>query len=137
MTDRQKRACKCILEFYGLDVQIDVAAEELSGIIGELAKCKQFAGRKKVLDDARKYIDGIINKIADVKIILEQIEIGFNISNAVSEKINYKLQQHLSMWKYETIVEAWFNNTEDSIGEKLRQRKKLELGDKNATEASQ
>lgn len=130
MTDRQKRACKCILELYGLDVQIDVAAEELSGIIGELAKCKQFAGRKKVLDDARKYIDGIINKIADVKIILEQIEIGFNISNAVSEKINYKLQQHLSMWKYETIVEAWFNNTEDSIGEKLRQRKKLELGAK-------
>ena len=132
MTDRQKRACKCILELYGLDVQIDVAAEELSGIIGELAKCKQFAGRKKVSGDARKYIDGIIDKIADAKIILEQIEIGFNISNAVSEKINYKLQQHLRMWRYETIVQAEFNNTEDGIGEKLRQRKKLELGAKKA-----
>ena len=54
------------------------------------------------------------------------------VCKCILELYGLELQQHLSTWKYETIVEAEFNNTEDGIGEKLRQRKKLELGAKKA-----
>lgn len=62
------------IEHYGPDMQINVAIEELSELIKELCKFKRGQGNQVNLAE----------EMADVKIILKELEIIFNNSELVS-----------------------------------------------------
>lgn len=72
------------IELYGKDMQLTVAIEELSELIKEICKNKRGADNRA----------NIIDEMADCYIMLEQLEIIFNIS--VEETIDavvYKLKR--------------------------------------------
>ena len=56
------------IDYYGVDMQLNVAIEELSELIKELCKYKRGQGCEM----------HIAEEMADVKIILEELEIIFN-----------------------------------------------------------
>lgn len=60
------------IETYGKDMQLTVAVEELSELIKELCKHKRGSENR----------EAIIEELADCYIMMEQIEIIFNIRNA-------------------------------------------------------
>ena len=78
------------IETYGKDMQLTVAVEELSELIKEICKYKR----------GRDNIENIIEEMADCYIMLEQIEIIFDIdedklSGKVIEKLN-RLEKRLN-----------------------------------------
>lgn len=62
------------INLYGVDMQLNVAIEELSELIKELCKHKRGEGSEM----------HIAEEMADVKIILEELEIIFNNKHRVS-----------------------------------------------------
>ena len=72
------------IETYGIDMQLNVAIEELSELIKEICKNKRGADN----------IDHITEEVADCYIMLKQIEIIFDIKhNDISEMINNKISR--------------------------------------------
>lgn len=71
------------IETYGKDMQCKMAIEEMS----ELTKaiCKNFRGKPNT--------DHIAEEIADVKIMLMQLELIFNCTDKVIEWQDYKLRR--------------------------------------------
>lgn len=68
------------LEHWGLDAQIDIAIEEMSELTKELCKYKRGQGN----------IDHIAEEIADVFIMLGQMEIAFTCDELVNDWIDTK-----------------------------------------------
>ena len=67
---------------YGKDMQLNVAIEEFSELIKEICKSKRGADNKKA----------IIEELADCYIMMEQIQIIFDIQNhAINEVVDYKI----------------------------------------------
>lgn len=74
------------IETYGKDMQLNVAIEEFSELIKEI--CKHKRGEDN--------LDNIIEEMADCYIMMEQIEIIFDISySQISDKI-YEKQARLA-----------------------------------------
>ena len=71
------------IETYGKDSQCKVAIEEMSELTKEI--CKNFRGRPN--------IDSIAEEIADVSIMLMQLELIFDCTDKVIEWRDYKLRQ--------------------------------------------
>lgn len=65
------------VETYGKDMQLTVAIEELSELIKEICKHKRGADNR----------DKIIEEMADVYIMLSQIEIIFDVTDSEIEKV--------------------------------------------------
>lgn len=65
------------IETYGKDMQLNVAIEEFSELIKEIYKCKRGADNR----------DAIIEEMADCYIMLEQLEIIFDIDERDIEHI--------------------------------------------------
>lgn len=81
----QKESCVQIANHYGTDSQLLMAIEEMSELTKEI--CKYNRGN----DNREKIID----EIADVKIMIEQIEYLFKLSKEVNLRVDYKLQRQL------------------------------------------
>ena len=81
----QKESCVQIANHYGIDSQLLMAIEEMSELTKEI--CKYNRGN----DNREKLID----EIADVKIMIEQIEYLFKLSKEVNLRVDYKLQRQL------------------------------------------
>jgi NTP pyrophosphatase (non-canonical NTP hydrolase) len=64
-----------IIDFYGADMQLNICIEELSELIKELCKVKRGIPRP----------DNIAEEMADVKIIMKQLEIIFQNSADVDK----------------------------------------------------
>ena len=72
------------IETYGKDLQLNVAVEELSELIKEICKNKRGADNRA----------SIIDEMADCYIMLEQLEIIFDISaEEINDAIVYKLNR--------------------------------------------
>ena len=71
------------IETYGKDSQCKVAIEEMSELTKEI--CKNFRGRPN--------IDNIAEEIADVSIMLMQLELIFDCTDKVIEWRDYKLRR--------------------------------------------
>jgi NTP pyrophosphatase (non-canonical NTP hydrolase) len=65
------------IETYGVDMQLNVAIEEFSELIKEICKCKR----------GNNNLDGITEEMADCYIMLEQLEIIFDIDDRDIEHI--------------------------------------------------
>lgn len=81
----QKESCVHIANHYGVDSQVLMAIEEMSELTKEI--CKYKRGN----DNREKLID----EIADVKIMIEQVEYLFKLSKEVNLRVDYKLQRQL------------------------------------------
>ena len=85
MTAEQKESCNTIANHYGIDSQALVAIEEMSELTKEL--CKYFRGYNRKRE--------IIEEIADVEIMMEQLKCLFDIHESVNKIVDYKLERQL------------------------------------------
>lgn len=76
-----------IIDTYGTQPQVDMALEETSELQKALLK-----HRRKPSDETRK---DIIDEIADVQIMLEQLKIIYSCSKEVDERVNYKINRQI------------------------------------------
>lgn len=89
MTYEQKRKLQLIIDTYGTKTQIDMAIEECSELTKALLKARRGNDEPTVLRDA------IIDEIADVTIMLEQLKIIYNCTEAVNNRIEYKINRQI------------------------------------------
>lgn len=87
LEERQKAYTNAYVR-YGESAQIMVALEELSELQKEL--CKFF---RHCSDGSDINIDGIVDETADVRIMLEQIEMIFGIEDCVAKRMDYKINR--------------------------------------------
>lgn len=76
-----------IINTYGTNVQQDIAIEELSELQKAILKHRRFAD-----NETEK---AIIDEIADVSIMLEQLKIIYSCSREVEERIDYKIDRQV------------------------------------------
>lgn len=85
MKPEQLRKLIRIIDEYGSDKQQDIAIEECSELIKAICKYK------RTLD----HVEDIVDEIADVKIMLAQLEIIFDCSGAVEDRVEYKINRQM------------------------------------------
>ena len=64
------------IRHYGSNTQIDVAIEEMAELTQALVKCKRYAEDK----DFERFRQNVVEEIADVEIMINQLFIIFDIS---------------------------------------------------------
>lgn len=78
------------IQHYGANSQIDVCIEEMAELIQALIKTKRYASD----DHFDAFRDNVIEEIADVEIMLQQLRIIFNIDERdIYKKKNFKLDR--------------------------------------------
>ena len=75
------------IDTYGRNTQVDICIEEMSKLTKALIKDRRHNGI-----NTEDWFN-IAEEIADVKIMLEQMEITFKCKDRVSEQIDYKLNR--------------------------------------------
>lgn len=85
MTTEQLRHLNAIVEIYGADHQQDKVIEECSELIQAICKYKEC------LD----HVENIVDEIADVEIMLNQLKIIFECFGEVEERIEFKINRQL------------------------------------------
>jgi len=93
MTPEQKIKLQLIIDTYGTTPQIDMAIEECSELIKALLKARRGKDEPEVLRDA------IIDEIADVEIMLNQLKIIHSCTKAVDERIDFKINRQIERLK--------------------------------------
>ena len=83
----QATGLQTIVSTYGVNPQVDIAVDECSELIKALMKHK----RKPSLATR----EGIIDELADVQIMLRQMNIIFECKDEVEERIEYKINRQL------------------------------------------
>lgn len=73
-----KAVCKVAVHTYGKDLQRMTAIEEMAELTQALSKDKRYPNTPEVLDN-------IAEEIADVRIMLDQLEYIYDCSNKVEE----------------------------------------------------
>lgn len=89
MKPEQLRKLIRIIDEYGSDKQQDIAIEECSELIKAICKYK------RTLD----HVEDIVDEIADVKIMLAQLEIIFDCSGAVEDRVEFKINRQMERIK--------------------------------------
>lgn len=77
------------LSTYGANAQIDMALEEMSELSKALLKYRRAKRFGKT--DLTQELDGIVDEIADVKIMVRQMELLFGCEKEVEKRIEYKI----------------------------------------------
>lgn len=86
MTKTEKERLKVIAFRYGKESQVDVAIEECSELIKALLKDR----RKKA-----NILEDIVDEIADVQIMLEQLQDLYDCKAEVDARITFKINRQL------------------------------------------
>ena len=76
-----------IINSYGTKSQEDVAIEEMAELQKAILKHRRYTG-----DETRA---GIIDEIADVEIMIEQLKIIYSCSKEVEERKDYKIGRQI------------------------------------------
>jgi len=91
MKSHQIETCKSIANHYGREHQVLIAIEEMSELTKELCKYFRRFDRKKE----------IIEEVADVQIMLEQLIELFGIEGDVDKMVDYKLNRQIRRMEQE------------------------------------
>lgn len=89
MNDKEKHILCTALTKYGIDKQTDMMIEEMSELTKALLKLRRFTGNIS-LEPA--LVANVIEEIADVGIVLEQMRIYYSPA-AVDKQKQYKLDR--------------------------------------------
>ena len=93
-TEKRDAAYRRIISEYGADPQIDVAIEEMSELIKALLKLRRV--HKKADCNARlECRKAIIDELADVSIMIRQMEILFQAEEETDKRIDTKIVRQL------------------------------------------
>lgn len=84
MTGLQNRKLIKILSHYGKNHQVDKAIEECGELTQALIKDRESNARDMVVDE-----------IADVYVMLAQLEIAYECHGEVTERIDYKINRQI------------------------------------------
>lgn len=85
LTYLQNRKLDEIIKTYGADKQIDVAIEEMAELTKALLKDRR---------DSKSRAD-IIDEVADVSVMIEQLIIMYGIAGEVAERIDFKINRQI------------------------------------------
>ena len=77
----RKATYKVALRKWGIDAQVMMAVEEMSELTKEL--CKHFRGRPNG--------EEIVDELADVTIMVEQLRLIFGVNDAVCDQMDVKM----------------------------------------------
>lgn len=88
--DFAKEVFKGCIDKWGFQAQIDVTIEECSELIKALCKWKRTFVVESTAEEISKRFDGVVDEIADVAIMIEQLSICFS---TVDSKIVEKLER--------------------------------------------
>ena len=91
MIEAEKRKLLFIINTYGIQSQQDIAIEEMSELQKAILK-----HRRNPSEETRK---DIIDEIADVLIMLEQLKIIYSCSKEVEERMDYKIDRQINRIK--------------------------------------
>ena len=87
MTWTEKDLYERNIQYHGIEQETTIAMEECSELIKEISKCKRYG----CVD---KYRDNLIEEIADVLIIINELQLIYDISNDDIENIKkYKIDR--------------------------------------------
>ena len=87
MTQTEKDLYERNIQYHGIEQETTIAMEECSELIKAISKCKRYG----CID---KYRDNLIEEIADVLIIINELQLIYDISNNDIENIKkYKMDR--------------------------------------------
>lgn len=92
--DQRDAAYRRIISEYGADPQIDVAIEEMGGLTKALLKLRQVH-KKNDCGSRLACREAIIDELADVSIMIRQMEILFLADDEVDKRIDEKIKRQL------------------------------------------
>lgn len=96
MTDRQITKCYNILNHYGREKQKIQAAQELNELQALLLR------RQDQIANYNEFVDNLIDEMADVTIMIEQLRQCYEIgNNEIHDRINQKLNRQLERMRGE------------------------------------
>ena len=93
LTQEQMRNLNTIVETYGNDAQEDMAIEECSELVKAILKFRRSDEKTAEMREA------VIDEIADVQIMLTQLEIIFNCVAEVEDRIDFKINRQMGRIK--------------------------------------
>lgn len=93
MTQKQLRDLNTIVETYGSDKQEDMVIEECSELIKAILKFRRSNTKNEDLREA------VIDEIADVSIMVAQLQIIFGCMSETEERIAYKIDRQMNRIK--------------------------------------
>ena len=93
MTQEQMRNLNTIVETYGNDAQEDMAIEECSELVKAILKLRRSDEKTAEMREA------VIDEIADVQIMLSQLEIIFNCVAEIEDRIDFKINRQMGRIK--------------------------------------
>lgn len=82
--EQRKTVYEEAIAHYGPESQIWIAVEEMAELMKELAKGHRPGGTTA---------EALVDEIADVTIMMEQLRILFNINQPVQDRIDYKVRR--------------------------------------------
>lgn len=91
MTTEQLRRINKIVKHYGAKHQMEKAIEECQELIEEI----------KPAIDGLGFVENIVDEIADVEVMINQLKIIFDCFGEVEERIEYKINRQLERMKSE------------------------------------
>ena len=87
MTQAEKDLYESNIQYHGIEQETTIAMEECSELIKAISKCKRYGC-------VYKYRDNFIEEIADVLIIINELQLIYDISNNDIENIKkYKMDR--------------------------------------------
>ena len=87
MTQTEKDLYERNIQYHGIEQETTIAMEECSELIKAISKCKRYG----CVD---KYRDNLIEEITDVLIIINELQLIYDISNDDIENIKkYKIDR--------------------------------------------
>ena len=87
MTQAEKELYERNIQYHGIEQETTITMEECSELIQAISKCKRYG----CVD---KYRDNLIEEIADVLIIINELQLIYDISNNDIENIKkYKMDR--------------------------------------------
>lgn len=90
-----KKALRSFIKHYGHIKQLEVAIEECSELIKAIVKYIRNDVHMSPENVSTGHIKAIIEEIADVEIMLEQLKIIFDCHEEVEEEITYKITRQV------------------------------------------
>lgn len=91
MNSFQRESCYTIANHYGKKSQMLISIEEMSELTKEICKYERYENNEQK----------IIDEIADVEIMIEQLKCLFDVHSEVDERIDYKLRRQLRRIEHE------------------------------------
>lgn len=101
MNNEQLRNLDTIIKTYGKEPQVDMAIEECSELIKALLKFRRKCSglmpeNNEEMEVMRELHKDVVDEIADVSIMIAQLQIMYNCMGEVEEQIDFKIRRQMA-----------------------------------------